>query len=58
MPCALSSSFHVPSTVSRLPAAKLMPLRSGRKPGSAITCLPFWYLKIVSDGCGAASSST
>jgi hypothetical protein len=42
--CLSSASFQPASTASRLPAPKGMGLRSGSTCGSAITCLPFWYL--------------
>ena len=40
---------QVSRIVSRLPASKSRSLRNTRLLGVAMTCLPFWYLKIVSD---------
>ena len=57
-PLPAASAFHASSTASRLPAPKVSALRSGSTCGSAITCLPFWYLWMVFDRCGSASNST
>src|SRR5690606_23308311 len=56
--CPAVCSSHVPSTASRLPASKSRSLRSTRLLGVAMTCLPFWYLWIVSLRCPAFSTST
>ncbi len=53
-----ASRRHASSTASRLPAANDSGLRSGSTCGSAITCLPFWYLWMVLETWASASRST